>query len=116
MTKPEVNQISSDVAEWRMAYKFLPKEFRDFHDQKDLFKAVHARVDVKANEYIKDLSFMQGQMYVIDIFLWFMARHGYTLQKSRAKLNFNSLDDTLKYCEDERIEEMRKMFAALEAK
>lgn len=28
---------------------------------------------------------MAGQCYAIDWFLWFMAQHGWTLQRSRAK-------------------------------
>ena len=30
-------------------------------------------------------SWVEGQCYVIDVFLWFMARRGYTLQRSKVK-------------------------------
>ena len=38
---------------------------------------------------------VEGQCYVIDCFLWFMARHGYTLQRSRAQQDFDSIEATI---------------------
>lgn len=66
---------------WRESGKHLPIFMRDFHDQKDLFKAMH--------HYFSDSSSIpvnriDGHVYVVDCFLWFMAAHGYTLQKTRA--------------------------------
>lgn len=71
---------------------------RDFHDQKDIFKTVHDIVDVKNHEYAKDVSWIVGQCYVIDIFLWFMAKRGYTLQRSRTKLEFRDLEADVAAC------------------
>jgi hypothetical protein len=68
---------------------------RDFHDAKDLFKAMHELQkpadpsDVIGGHY--SIDFVTGQCYVIDRFLWFMARRGYTLQRSRARLPFRDL-------------------------
>ncbi len=36
---------------------------------------------------------MDGQIYVIDWFLWYMAGRGYKLQKSRAKLNWRKFEN-----------------------
>jgi hypothetical protein len=83
----------SALEEWMKAGQYLPPALRDFHDQKDVFKAMHDIVDVNGHEYAKSVSWRDGQCYVIDIFLWFMAKRGYTLQRSRAKLPFNDLDE-----------------------
>lgn len=80
---------------WMKAGKHLPDALRDFHDQKDVFKAMHdlqkpaGPMDAISGVY--DVSFIVGQCYVIDRFLWFMARRGYTLQRSRARLPFRDL-------------------------
>jgi hypothetical protein len=80
---------------WMKAGKYLPDVLRDFHDQKDVFKAMHDMqkpadpADAISGAY--SLSFVTGQCYVIDRFLWFMARRGYTLQRSRARLPFRDL-------------------------
>ena len=65
---------------------------RDFHDQKDLFKLIHEKINVEGHDYCKQVNWIAGQCYVIDIFLWFMARRGYTLQRTRKHgIEFNSL-------------------------
>ena len=33
----------------------------------------------------------EAHIYTIDVFLWFMAMHGYTLQRSRARVDFEDL-------------------------
>lgn len=73
-----------DITEWRKEGKHLPRFMRDFHAQKDLFKAIHLtyRSD-NPEEIINKINWVDGQIYAIDIFLWFMAAHGYTLQKHR---------------------------------
>ena len=38
----------------------------------------------------------------IDVFLWFMARHGFTLQRSRARQNFDDLDVLLDHLDEVR--------------
>jgi hypothetical protein len=76
---------------WMKSGKYLPPILRDFHDQKDLFKAMHQIVSVDKHDYCKEVGWIEGQCYVIDIFLWFMARRGYTLQKSRQRFEFNDL-------------------------
>lgn len=85
----------SELDAWMKAGNYLPDVLRDFHDQKDVFKAMHdlqkpaSPSDVTGGHY--SLSFVTGQCYVIDRFLWFMARRGYTLQRSRARLPFRDL-------------------------
>lgn len=86
--------MDEQVAEWRKAGKYLPRFMRDFHDQKDLFKAMHDLIAVDKHDYAKRVDWIAGQCYVVDIFLWHMARHGYVLRKSAVKLPFDDIDVT----------------------
>lgn len=95
--------MNQQLQEWRKAGKHLPDILKDFHDQKDIFKAMHEMLgEQEPNALIKRPTWVAGQCYVIDCFLWFMARHGYTLQRSRANLEFDSLADNLKSLADHR--------------
>lgn len=75
--------------DWMRKGKYLPEPLRDFHDQKDTFKAIHEIIN--ANDVTKKISWIDAQIYVIDVFLWFMALRGYTLQRSRAGHDFSDL-------------------------
>lgn len=74
---------------------YLPDIMRDFHDQKDIFKAIHETTNVEKHEYAGAVSWVVGQCYVVDIFLWWMAQRGYTLQRSRSRVDFRDLRDDL---------------------
>lgn len=80
-----------DLSKWLQSGEYLPVFMRDFHDQKDLFKAMH-HIITNANE---NGNARDGHIYVVDTFLWYMARCGYTLQKSRKDVQFRSLDDDI---------------------
>jgi hypothetical protein len=67
--------------------KHLPKWMQDFHDQKDVFKAIEQTLGRIEPPY--DVNWANAQCYVIDRFLRFMALHGYTLRKTK---RFGSLD------------------------
>mgnify|MGYP003432310755 CR=1 FL=1 len=79
--------MNSEIKKYLETGKHLPVFLRDFHDQKDLFKFMHHlyKDNLKAEE---KPNWVQGQIYTIDWFLWFIASHGYTLQKSRKKIRF----------------------------
>lgn len=80
-----------DIEEWLNQGKHLPEFMRDFHYQKELFKAMHEIVIEDKSKLEKRPTWIQGHIYVIDVFLWFMARRGYTLQRSRSKMTFRDL-------------------------
>lgn len=84
----------------------LPDVMRDFHDQKDLFKAMHDLQQPNGTTELDGpaftVDFMTGQCYVIDRFLWFMARRGFTLQRSRARLPFRDLQADVKAATEKR--------------
>lgn len=93
---------------WRTELGYLPRFMRDFHAQKDLFKTIHESTNFENQEYVKDISWIEGHCYVIDIFLWFMARHGYTLQrvKKRDGVDFDHIHETIaRYTHDRRERE-----------
>jgi len=92
----------ADVDSWMRSGRHLPAPLRDFHDQKDLFKAMHEIVSVEGHDYAKEVGWVTGQCYVIDIFLWFMARRGYTLQRSRQRLPFRDLGNDIELCRKRR--------------
>ena len=98
--------MSKALDEWMTAGKYLPEPLRDFHDQKEVFKAMHdtqkpaSPLDAIAGHY--SLDFVTGQCYVIDRFLWFMARRGYTLQRSRANIPFRDLAADVKAATERR--------------
>ena len=79
--------------DWRDESKHLPHFLREFHDQKDLFKSM---LDYFNNAEEMPVNWQDGHVFTIDWFLWFMAAHGYTLQKTKAKCDdFHNLDDTM---------------------
>lgn len=73
---------------------YLPEFLRDFHDQKLFFKMLHAKTP-DPGPHFKKPTWIDGQVYVISFFLWFMAKRGYTLQRSRRSLNFGNIEDEL---------------------
>jgi hypothetical protein len=87
--------MDEQLKAWRADAKHLPDFLKDFHDQKDFFKMMHERLTTDDNSYTKDISWVAGQIYTVDMFLWYCAKFGYTLQRSRAKQNFEDLDQAI---------------------
>lgn len=85
-------ELDPAIEAWIRAGKHLPRELRDFHAQKDLFRAMHDLVDMQGNERAKTVDWVTGHCYVLDVFLWFMARRGYTLQRTRKHGEFRDLE------------------------
>ena len=98
----------SKVQQWLESGKYLPKFLRDYHDQKDIFKCFSEGVELHLEEHggfpMKNLTWLDAHIYTIDIFLWIMARHGYTLQRSRKDLPFSDLDETVSLSKKARSE------------
>jgi len=83
-----------NLYEWLQSGKYLPEFMRDFHDQKDLFKAIDA---VYEQDYPERVSWIRAHIYVVDRFLWYMASRGYTLQKIRTKVEYRPFADFREY-------------------
>lgn len=98
----------SKLAKWLESGEYLPEFMRDFHDQKDVFKAMHNTI-TNANENGNP---RDGHIYVVDTFLWYMARCGYTLQKSREQVEFKDMDDDIERMRREFSEKFRDILSA----
>lgn len=90
-----------NILEFLQSHKYLPKELRDFHDQKDLFKVMHRLYGGEFDNNGEKVSWVTGQCYVIDWFLWFMASRGFTLQRCRSKVDFLELQDDVQNMKNE---------------
>jgi hypothetical protein len=95
----------SDRKVWLKSGEYLPDFMRDFHDQKDLFKSLHAQYRLDEPKDHRDpINWIQAHIYTVDKFLWFMAEHGYTLQRSRKHVSFCDISATLAHHEKLRME------------
>jgi len=99
------------VDEWLESGRYLPAPLKDFHDAKSVFKTMHSRIKEDPSALIKRPSWVEGQCYVIDTFLWFMARRGYTLQRSRAAMQFRDLDADVQESEEMEMQALSALFS-----
>ncbi|EDT2253873.1 hypothetical protein KS32_004654 [Salmonella enterica subsp. enterica] len=95
------------LVKWLQSGEYLPRFLRDFHDQKDVFKAMHDTIG-NANE---NGNARDGHIYVIDTFLWYMARCGYTLQKSRKNVEFKDMQDDIEHSKEWRREAFSRVIS-----
>lgn len=104
--------MTDQTTAWLRSGEYLPAFMRDFHDQKDVFKAcdevMQRSIAKNGGAYMRDLSWVDAHVYTVDIFLWMMARHGYTLQRSRKRLPFADLFAWISGAKRERDREMAK--------
>lgn len=100
----------SDTEKWLKSGKYLPKPLRDFHDQKEVFKAIHETVREDPTSLHKRPDWVTGQMYVIDVFLWYMARRGYTLQRTHRKGEYRDLADDVRAANEQRMNTLSSIF------
>jgi len=91
----------------------LPDWMQDFHDQKDLFKAIYDLWKGSDNAKVLDnITWVDAHVYTIDVFLWWMGLHGYKLQKSRKKgVDFYDPIQTIEDFKKARNAEIAKIFA-----
>jgi hypothetical protein len=104
--------LETNVDQWLKSGDYLPEPLRDFHDQKEVFKAMHSIIQEKPDAMIKRPTWIEGQCYVIDVFLWFMARRGYTLQRTRRRGSFRNLDDDVRAQTEARSSALNAMLAS----
>jgi hypothetical protein len=101
--------MDSQLRQWREDQKHLPEFMRDFHNCKRLFKGIAEYIVCDDDHPANEVNWRQAHCYTIDVFLWFMAQHGFTLQRSRARQNFDDLDALLDELENHR----QQAFAAM---
>ena len=99
------------TAEWLKSGKYLPAALRDFHDQKDVFKAIDQTIHKDPHALVKRPDWVSAQCYVIDVFLWYMARRGYTLQKTRFQGELRDLGADVSACREARDAQSSAVFS-----
>ncbi|MBS0904349.1 hypothetical protein JK229_04320 [Pantoea dispersa] len=93
------------ISEWLTSGEYMPEFLRDFHSQKDLFKTMHNTItNADENGIWRD-----GHIYVVDTFLWYMARCGHTLQRSRKQVPFKNMEDDIAIYKNEMNAHFSKM-------
>lgn len=103
------------MGQWLSSGLYLPRVIRDFHDQKAVFKWVWRKLEKRMAEdhscrmYIGSMNWTGAQVFVIDHFLWWMAMHGYTLQRSRSRDDFAEWESSIRAMKDEDAALFRKM-------
>jgi hypothetical protein len=103
-------ETKNEAIEYTKSLEYLPDFMRDFHDQKDIFKAIFELY--KSNESLQkmNVNWVDAHIFTIDYFLWFMGQHGYKLQKVRKKgIEFYNLKETI----EEMINRRNKPFIEL---
>jgi len=96
--------MPKNVEQWLEEKRHLPECMKDFHDCKDLFKTIHSRIKPEPQ-----IDFVTAQIYTVDVFLHFMARRGYTLQRNRSDVEFRDLEADI----SETIDKQEQAFANL---
>lgn len=94
--------MDNQLRQWRDDQKHLPEFMRDFHNCKRLFRGISEYIVCDDDHPANQVNWRQAHCYTIDVFLWFMAQHGFTLQRSRARQKFDDLDALLDELEKER--------------
>jgi len=79
--------------------EYLPEFVSDFHDQKDLFKAIYDQYrEGNQKKLLEDVNWVDAHVFTIDVFLWWMGEHGYKLQKIRKKgIEFYDPEQTIEH-------------------
>lgn len=111
LTSIVTQPVSLKIENYRKEYCFLPEFMKDFHDQKILFRYIRSVIDHSEKDHILNVvDDYSAHIYIIDYFLYIMAKYGYTLQKSRMKFDFEDINESLK---NFRNEEGKKMLGVL---
>lgn len=96
--------MDEKLEQWRKDGKHLPEFLKDFHDQKDFFKFLHEFAQVDQKEIVKDINWMEGQIYTIDVFLRVLARFGWSIQRNKSDQNFDNLNEIINLYTEKRNE------------
>lgn len=95
--------------------KHLPPFLRDFHSQKDVFKTLWCNMDLSGfSKEIRALGWIDFHVLIIDIFLWWMAKRGWTLQRSRQKVEFLDINEDIKLDKQKREESFKKFLGKIQ--
>lgn len=92
--------------------EYLPDFIKDFHDQKDLFKAIYQQYKGgNSKKLLQDVNWIDAHVFTIDVFLWWMGQHGYKLQKAKKKgVKFYDPEETIRHFNDLRNKATEDLF------
>ena len=86
---------SKNIEKYLKDFLYLPREIRDFHFQKDLFKLIAERSS-------RNVPYIKRQHYATDYFGHCLVYTGLVLRKSKKQLFFESIFDKVYDANDER--------------
>lgn len=93
---------SKNIEKYLKDFLYLPREIRDFHFQKDLFKLISEYSNI-------GVSYIKSQIYATDYFGHCLVYTGLVLRKSKKQLSFESIFDKVYDARDSR----NKQFASM---
>lgn len=96
---------SQEIIDWMNRGVYLPDFLKDFHDAKDFFKPFFSVVDDE-----DQLNWIAVHCYMVDNFLWFLARFGYCVQRSNKRFEFKSLYSFVNDEKEQRAQSFVDMF------
>jgi len=107
MTSDSERKVAMTLDEYRKRGLHLPPEFRDFHDQKDVFKLIGGMKTLGTEEI--RVNWVDGMCYTIDYFLWIMAAYGYELKRTTKKVTRRNLQESIEARKQAEAELFRQM-------
>lgn len=110
-----MGHVKRSYRQYRDSNDHLPQCMKDFSDRCEIFDAMKALTDDAGMPEECQLSSMHAHIFTVDVFLWFMARHGYTLQRSRAHVEFDDLDQARQNVRDERLRRLERLINSTKA-
>ncbi|NTF17993.1 hypothetical protein G6L37_06220 [Agrobacterium rubi] len=94
VTKPVLDRL--ELARLIADRMHLPDILREYGDQEDIFRAMHGLTGWNDLDNVSsDITHIEGREYVVDLFLPFMAQHGYVLRKDPELAGARDLDTSL---------------------
>lgn len=121
MTPEQQRELLHKIGE----YQHLPREFRDFHAQKDLFKSFyewfrprveklkkrHSGGDITLSEF-DSMTWMGAHVFTIDHLLYWLALHGYRLQRWNPQCETYDVQEVIAARREQELDDLAVLFAS----
>jgi hypothetical protein len=103
---------------WLSDGRYLPTFMRDFHDQKDLFRyldGIRERSDANAQgaPAMAGVDSRAAHVYTVNVFLWVMAKNGWTLQRARKRFSFGDICESVAASTREHLEQCASILSGV---
>lgn len=93
----------------------LPEILRAYDDQDQLFRAMHGLTGWNDDDHCaSDVTHITGNKYVVELFLKFMAEHGYVLRKDPQLAGARDIETSLAQFEQKEREVRQSMIESAE--